>query len=97
MLTKLNANYFCQNTKKIQYSKLLNICKNIQMHFFKLHGVQFNKCSYHAFSNYGVKMKIYGEIRKKIKQFKSLRTWRYSTDQISMDFGISNYNKIHIL
>ena len=38
--------------------------KNIQMHFFKLHGVQFNKYSYHAFSNYGVKMKIYGKIKK---------------------------------
>ena len=35
------------------------------MHFFILHVFQFNKCSYHVFSNYGVKMKIYGEIIKK--------------------------------
>ena len=64
MLTKLNGNYSCGNKNRFHHSILLNSWKKIQMHFLKLHGIQFNKCSYHAFSNYGVKWKITAKKQK---------------------------------
>ena len=71
------------------------------MHFFKLHGVQFNKCSYHAFSNYGVKIKIYGKIQKYSNnlnrcvfgdtlhiKFQRISAFRTTTKYIFSNYGV---------